>query len=137
MLPLHVACDTDGGIFSHSSAIIEILIEAYPEACAVRSNDGTTPLAVAVAGNAPIPVIRALIKAHPEALSVADREYRIPLHAAVAVNAPLETFELLVEIHPGGLLIENNDNETPYAFATNVKLDTTILNLLKPKSVLS
>lgn len=137
MTPLHIICDSDGGVDSpivsgQMEQIVELLIEANPEACKKQSNDGATPLLLAVARNAPLPVLKALIVANQDPLSIADKGGRLCLHVAVAVNATAATFKLLVESYPGGLLMENKDSEIPHAFAAKMKLDTDKLELLKP-----
>jgi ankyrin repeat protein len=130
LTPLHVACDSDSG---QDLSLVELLIEAFPEACTIRSKtDGSTPLLLAVARNAPQPVIRALIKANRDPLSIADQGGRIPLHVAVAVKADSETFKLLIEMYPSGLTTKNKANEIPRAFAAKMKLDSSILELLEP-----
>lgn len=131
MLPLHIACDSDIGIDSPDLSVVEVLVDAYPEACVIKCEYGSTPLAICVSRNAPLPVLMTLIKACPDSLSETDQENNTPLHSALAAKAPLEVIRLLVDSHPGALLTENNDNETPYEYGIKMKLDSAILNILE------
>lgn len=131
MIPLHIACDSDIGIDSPNSSVVEVLAEAYPEACLTKCEYGATPLAICVARKAPLPVLIALIKACPDSLSETDQENHIPLQSALAAKASLDIIRLLVDTYPSGLLAENNENETPYDYGVRMKLDSAILNILE------
>lgn len=131
MLPLHIACDSDIGIDSPNPSVVEVLAEAYPEACLTKCGNGATPLAICIVRKAPIAVLSALIKVCPEALAVADRRNQIPLHSALVANLSLDTIILLAETYPNGLHTENEDNETPYQYGLKMELDTAILNILE------
>jgi hypothetical protein len=137
MLPLHIACDSDVGIDSPNAAVIQVLAEAYPEACLLKTEGGATSLAISVARKAPLPVVTTLIKACPESLSIADQENCIPLHSAVAVKASFDVLNLLAVSYPSGLLIMNNENETPFDIAVKLELESDILDLLEPPNRIS
>lgn len=132
MAALHLACEADGGI---ELSVVEHMVEGYPEAASFRNKrDGSTPLHLAVANNATVPVLQALIKANRAPLSLTDDRGRLPLHVAVAVKASVRTFQFLVDEYPDGLSVKNKEDETPITFAQRMKLDEVVIKLLEPSS---
>jgi ankyrin repeat protein len=130
MTPLHLVCDADSGI---DLAVVEELVEVFPGACSSRSSrDGSTPLSLAIANQAPVMVLRALASVNDAPFGIADDNGRLPLHVAVAVKSNYRTFRFLVKGYPEAKTTKNKVGETAYMFAKRMKLEQDILVLLAP-----
>ena len=78
MLPLLIAVREQA-----SGAVVEKLLELYPEAAKEKNSDQKVPLHHAAARDAPEAAVRALIRAYPDALKEGDKFGKRPLTYAV------------------------------------------------------
>jgi hypothetical protein len=82
LLPLHAAL-----IFQAPFNVIEVLLEAYPEAAAAKDDQGMLPLHLALR-NRPIQwaTVEELLTAHPAGVYIQDRKGRTPLQGAASAT---------------------------------------------------
>jgi ankyrin repeat protein len=124
MLPLHnIACYGE-------KEIIEVILDAFPEAIRHRSKKGNLPLHEACCADSSIAKLNFLIKKYPEALKVYNEEGYLPFHYAcfypygqTIVPSRVTMVEHLINrmglatlpltqtgIHPLLMVCENNDS---------------------------
>mmetsp|Transcript_15807 Transcript_15807/g.24596 ORF Transcript_15807/g.24596 Transcript_15807/m.24596 type:complete len:626 (-) Transcript_15807:138-2015(-) len=74
LLPIHATC-----IFRSPLALIEALIQAYPDGPQMKDDQGMLPIHLACRNGASKGVVMMLLNAFPEAIRVRDRKGRLPL----------------------------------------------------------
>jgi hypothetical protein len=115
MLPLHYAAawhntsseqsPSDGKV-----AVVEHLIELYPEALTIWDKSGRLPVHHAAAwhntsseespSDGQAAVVEHLIEVYPEAATIWDNTGRLPLHYAIEANATLSVLKALLRVNP-------------------------------------
>jgi ankyrin repeat protein len=117
-VPLHYACQ----FASHG--ILQIVLNACPEAATIANNKKRMPLHFVCARNWDLegPSVCSVREAFPEAALASDRSNRLPLHWAC--DQPLLRYDLLaalVEQYPGGLLHRDHTGATPVQLAKRMQ----------------
>ena len=102
--PLHIAAGTRANF-----SVIQLLVDAYPKACAIPDTDGKTPLHLACDSACSLfmgdegcerdppsyDVVFAIIKAWPSAVPWEDNDGTSALEYAILSGAPIEVVRLL------------------------------------------
>jgi Ankyrin repeats (3 copies) len=103
-LPLHYAARS-----MRSLPSLRSLVSLWPEAVVEPSLDGSLPIHLAVARDAPrLRIVRHLARRHPETLLFATCDGSLPLHLALAQKEPsLKVVRFLVEEAPEALQVGN------------------------------
>jgi hypothetical protein len=119
MTPLHLLCD----LVDINPSIVRLVADREPRACLKpATQDGSTPIHLAIARKAPVSTLRALIRANGIALSTKDGRGRIPLFVAVASRSDIETFKLLLLKYPASRTTRNKLNELPVTMAARMNV---------------
>ena len=79
LLPLHVALDT---LDTTPVEVIQVLLDAYPEAVRIPDVDGLLPLAYACDNGVNPEILKLLLQTCPESVHYNDKEGWTPLHHA-------------------------------------------------------
>jgi len=111
--PLYLACER-----SPDEKIIQMLLEACPEAASVRSGGGRVPLHIAVWKKHAPSVIRALLEVDPSLVVAGDNKGDTPIHTFVSTWA-----EVVNEAWKKRYIAPSADlqtNETDYQMVINV-----------------
>ena len=90
-----------------SLAVVNILLEAYPQAASVRDSHRRIPLMIALdKEQADVAVVAALLHAYPEGPSQTGQHGRLCLHMALERSSPREdVVRMLAKAYPEGVLI--------------------------------
>ncbi|KAL3921988.1 MAG: hypothetical protein SGILL_002450 [Bacillariaceae sp.] len=114
LLPLHLAC-----LNTHTSGVIDVLLEAYPEAASIPFNDsGELPLFKACFCQLNLEVITALVKAYPKAVSTRGTQGCYPVSALCAhKDANVESVKHLVNLFPKAIQIKDDAGAVPVHYA--------------------
>ena len=120
--PLHIACSNYGVPVE----ILEMLLEAYPEAAMIRDQYGYVPLHWEFnTGSISLEHINALLEVAPQAAKVAAKSGYTPLHLACRHHSEKEGFihiiEALLEAAPEAATMKGNNDFTPLNLACNAK----------------
>jgi ankyrin repeat protein len=105
LLPLHLS------VYGSEPCIntLRLLLEKFPGGAVQLSNDGKTPLHVAVDGK-PRPsteAVQILIQSSPEATRIKTKFGKLPLHLCADHDFPcLKTLKVLLDAYPAGALCE-------------------------------
>jgi len=112
---LHHICDKR----CPKADVAEAVIRAFPDALAVESLKGWTPLHLACRFKCNKDVIGALLNVHPElgkqTVSKPDRQRRTPLFYAVRYLSPPGVVPQLLEVDPSVVLADNENLASPLA----------------------
>lgn len=113
-LPLHSACARNPPL-----SIISALIDAYPEGCAARDDNGMYPLHYATANQASFKVIKILLKTFPEAnFFRIESQGTLPIHLVSQWGASsLEVMEVLLKNRSSLACAKNYEGKTPLEVA--------------------
>lgn len=102
---LHLAC-----LYGHDLAVIERLLDVWPEAAQWTDRRGLHPLHTACLCDANIAVIEKLLAAYPEAAAKFDGpEHLLPLHIASQHCATPECLKVLHDAYPPGIKLKTKD----------------------------
>ena len=109
-LPLHLACRRT------NEAVVQYLVDCFPDAVQYRDNDGKFPLNHAL--DTPDPndrIVELLVQAYPVLLSFSDDKGRLPLHCSLERHRNLHTriIEILIDHCPGALRLQDGLGKTP------------------------
>ena len=74
LLPIHATC-----IFRSPLALMEMLIQAYPDGPQMKDDQGMLPVHLACRNGASKGVVLTLLNAFPESIAVKDRKGRVPM----------------------------------------------------------
>jgi ankyrin repeat protein len=110
-LPLHHACANGA-----STAVLEILIKAYPEGKLIQDNQNRTPLHFYATCNTDKPEImtkKVRILCDNGAAELADRGGMLPMHYAAAYGTNADVLKVLADAFPESLSTKDNKGKTP------------------------
>ena len=124
-LPLHKAC-----VLSPPPAIMESLIQAFPEGVTRSDQDGWLPLHCACFYGAPPASIEALIRADPKASQKKDDDGRLPLHYACLKAAPESIVNSLLSANVKAALFKDNDGRMPLHHACSKAASDQVIETL-------
>ena len=82
LLPLHAVC-----IFRAPLALIEALIEVYPDGPKMKDDQGMLPVHLACRNGASKGVVLTLLTAFPDSINIRDRKNRLPVDLVEASNS--------------------------------------------------
>uniref|UniRef100_A0A7S2Y5F2 Uncharacterized protein n=1 Tax=Entomoneis paludosa TaxID=265537 RepID=A0A7S2Y5F2_9STRA len=82
LLPLHAVC-----IFRAPLALIEALIEVYPDGPQMKDDQGMLPVHLACRNGASKGVVLTLLSAFPDSINIRDRKNRLPVDLVDASNS--------------------------------------------------
>ena len=99
-----------------SFEVINIMVEAYPDAFKIVDTNGDLPLHYASWNGASLDKINILVEAYPEAIKICDQNQSLPLHHGCTCNARPEVIKLLVETYPGALKSVNVNGHLLFYF---------------------
>lgn len=103
-LPLHIAC-----LHGASPEVVRVLLEAYPEAAAVRDKEGRIPLFITCNNKASPDVVKVLVEVYPQAAEVHDKHGNLALHHALANDSCPGIVKILLETYPNAMKISNDE----------------------------
>jgi hypothetical protein len=106
--PLHMALTWPKA----SSAVIQALLAAYPEAVRLRDKEMCTPLHCAAGANIYLETLQSLLSAHPEAGLMVNINGHTPLHMAV-LKKRTEGARALLEAYPDAATLQDTCGCTP------------------------
>ena len=102
---LHLAC-----LYGHDLAVIERLLDVWPEATQWTDRRGLHPLHTACLCDANIAVMERLLAVYPEAASKFDGdEHLLPLHIAAKHCATPECLKMLHDAYPAGIKLKSKE----------------------------
>ena len=111
--PLHLALK-HGCCFE----IIEMLLHAYPEACARRtSNTKQLPFHYCILYHAPYDICQIVYEGYPGALGRTDYSGRAPAHIAVRNHSKINILRYLIRRMPESIKLEDKFGNTPFSLA--------------------
>ena len=101
LLPLHLS------VYGSDPCLntLQLLLNIYPEAVLIKSNDGKTPLHVCVDGKSRpcIEAIQLLLKYGNDAASITTKIGKLPIHLVADHDSPcLVSLKLILEAYPDG-----------------------------------
>lgn len=119
-VPLHLSLKAPRPI----EQLVELLLEKYPEAAAIKDSHGHLPLHKLCAKRPcedVINVVSSLLEAHPPGAVEQDHTGRTPLHWAVSCRDKpnLEILGELLEVAPQAVLVLDNDGFKPISRLMN------------------
>jgi ankyrin repeat protein len=97
-LPLHVAMEYCRGADT-ATLVLDKILKPYPEAAAVKENDGRLALHVGLAKRADFCLIQGLLEANPASGFTSFSE-KLPIHIAMENNCDLSTLYVLLRGDP-------------------------------------
>jgi hypothetical protein len=146
---LHKACENDSNI-ADTKAIVEYLCKLCPTLVHMKSNEGDTPLhlalgiegvnefnieAVKILCNIDEAVVRER-KCTPTDVT-SSRSQQLPLHLLIAYNPPSteisnegDCFRLFLQLYPASAGVKDRDLVTPYDLAVSKGLSAYFIRLL-------
>eukprot|EP00934_Nitzschia_sp_Nitz4_P003373 Nitzschia sp. Nitz4//scaffold79_size90958//48909//50729//NITZ4_005028-RA/size90958-processed-gene-0.92-mRNA-1//1//CDS//3329558258//3363//frame0 len=127
LLPIHATC-----IFRSPLALMEALLEVYPDGPQMKDDQGMLPVHLACRNGASKGVVLTLLQGFPDSHAVKDRKGRTPLHLveasssqnAEAVAAAIRSFQRENGVTPREITVGGNtdtfgtDNEVDYEHRT-------------------
>jgi ankyrin repeat protein len=118
---LHTACECAAPI-----EVIKYVLELYPDAARVPSEDGQLPIHYACARRtACTDVVALLLNEFPDAVRCASRNKMLPLHVALNKGAAVEIVFQLLDTFPesAGIKAQNDELAIHIACRTNMSLE--------------
>ena len=110
-LPIHSLCEAKGMDDEVAIEILNLLLEAHPDAVTQTEGDGYLPLQLA-AMNKSSAFCKILVDAYPELAKRVDDDGDSPIHNACHRGRP-DTVEYLFGLYPESLHIRNNNGYLP------------------------
>jgi hypothetical protein len=110
-LPLHHACANGASI-----AVLEILINAYPESKLIQDNQNRTPLHFYATCNTDQPEVmtrKVRLLCDNGAAELSDRGGMLPMHYAAAYGTNANVLKVLADAFPESLSTKDNKGKTP------------------------
>lgn len=110
-LPLHHACANGA-----STAVLEIIIHAYPESKLIQDNQNRTPLHFYATRNTDKPEVmtrNVRLLCDSGAAELSDRGGMLPMHYAAAYGSNADVLKVLADAFPESLSTKDNKGKTP------------------------
>ena len=80
---------------------------------------GYMPIHIAVAGNAPLAMLRSLVDAFPNGLDKSDGQQNLPLHLALLCCADVDRIDFLLAAFPKAATVANGSGDLPLMLLLN------------------
>ncbi len=106
--------------------VVNVILNAYPEAAAEKDYVGRLPLHYAASNNSNLDIVKLIYRTYPEAAKVKDNNGNLPLHYAANRNenpdvveiildpeAAAEKVRMLLNVCPEAATEKNNDGNLP------------------------
>ena len=118
LLPLH--CFVEHFVFLENAEVVcDALVNAYPDACAVRGPSGHLPVRTALSRDAPFTVIKRLLGDSHTGVSLAsqpDADGLYLLHVAIGHRAPPDVISLILDAAPEAASVRFHNPFDSYKF---------------------
>jgi len=111
-LPIHVLCQNKELDETTSLAILNVLVDLYPESVQICCKDAFLPIHHACI-NKSFEFCRYLIEKYPECISITTQEYQSPFHLACS-NGSLQLVKYLYELRPSSIHVQTYDENYDY-----------------------
>eukprot|EP01041_Mallomonas_annulata_P006394 gene6394-12932_t len=125
-LPLHKAVK-----YANKVAVVNDLLESYPQGVIKRTSSGRTPLHDACYNpTSEMPrILDMILKAAPDSVEIRDHDGNLPLHILIKTgrcNTCIDILADIINLYPEGISVKNLNNETPLIIALKEYIDTEI-----------
>eukprot|EP00956_Cyclotella_meneghiniana_P032135 scaffold86992_cov70-Cyclotella_meneghiniana.AAC.1 len=115
--PVHTACKNQ----SITKEIIQYLVDKWPDALHVRSNEGDTPLHLfcgrchMISNNDAIEILELILEAYPDGTLQAKHNGFYPIHSAANnKNMSVEFIEILINARPESYRLVDESGDSPF-----------------------
>lgn len=124
-LPIHIACKHDASV-----AVLDMLVQAYPEGLSTADKDGNLPLHYACALESP-ECARYLLQACSETVSLKNNKGQTPLHLACSrYDVSTELVQELIQLDKDACRVHDWQKRLPLHSACMWKASTQVIEML-------